>query len=215
MMKFLSFLLEMFFIFVFPFIVLIRTAVYLHVEEKLIPWACIGGGILFTSILIFLYLNIFFGKLFVRTKSKPQFKAKALLAIGIVFLYSLHGIFYFSSNNLKSSELQKEMLEVHPILRLSVSTVAHIDKSLIITDGNRLPEDYKKMGLSSKKHSLHYKQSNGYAHAIDLRTNNRNEMRNFLIKSYFRIMGFQTLRHVGTADHLHVSLKSHDRPYAK
>jgi len=71
------------------------------------------------------------------------------------------------------------------------------------------------MGLKSKNHSLHYRQSNGYAHAMDLRTNGRSEVRNFMTQTFFRLMGFKTLRHIGTADHLHVSLVSHDRPNAK
>lgn len=203
----------MVFILVFPFVVLIRTAVYLHVHEKLIPWACIGGGVIFTSILIFLYLTILYGNF--NKKNRPSFKTKFLVAFAIVIVYSAHGLFYMSGDNFKSSELRSEIRKVHPILRLSVSTIAHLDKKLIITDGDRQPEDYAKMGLPSKKHSLHYKQSNGYAHAIDLRTNGRNEIRNFFVRSYFRLMGFQTLRHIGTADHLHISLKSHDRPYSK
>ena len=137
------------------------------------------------------------------------------MALFLVLAYSLHGLFYISGNNIKNPDLRKEMREVHPILRLSVSTLIHIDKDLIITDGNRQPEDYKAMGLRSKGNSLHYKQSNGYVHAIDLRVNGRNEIRNFLVRTYFRLMGFKTLRHGGTADHLHISLLSHDRPWAK
>ena len=120
-----------------------------------------------------------------------------------------------SGENFKSEGIKNEIRKVHPILRLSLSTLIHLDSGLIITDADRQPEDYKKMGLPSKSHSLHYKQSNGYAHAIDLRTRGRGEFRNFLIKSYFQLMGFNTLRHGGTGDHLHVSLISHDRPYAK
>lgn len=213
MFKFLRSIVELVFIIIFPFVVLIRTAVYLHIEEKLIPWACIGGGVLFTSILIFLYLTIFYGNY--RKKNGLNFKTKLLIAFGVVCIYSAHGLFYISGENFKSNDLRKEIRKVHPILRLSVSTIAHIDKKIIITDGDRQPEDYAKMGLPSKSHSLHYKQSNGYAHAIDLRTNGRNEIRNFLVQSYFKLMGFQTLRHIGTGDHLHISLKSHDRPYSK
>lgn len=215
MFKLLRFLLETFFIFIFPFVLLIRTAVYLHVHENLIPWACVLGGVIFTTILIFLYLNIFHSKLTTQSSTIFSIKTKAIIAIAVVGIYSLHGLFYLSSDNFKSPEMRKEIQRVHPILRLGVSTIAHLDKKLIITDGDRVPEDYKRMGLPSKKHSLHYKQSNGYAHAIDLRTNGRNEVRNFLVRTYFRLMGFQTLRHVGTDDHLHVSLVSHDRPYSK
>jgi len=130
----------------------------------------------------------------------------------------LHGIFYFSGNNLTNKQLKSEILDVHPIVRLSVSTLIHIDKELIITDADRRPEDYRRMGLKTKAHSLHYQQSNGYSHALDIRTRNRNEVHNFLVKNYFRVMGFRTLRHSGsgtTGDHLHISLMSHDRPYAK
>jgi hypothetical protein len=84
-----------------------------------------------------------------------------------------------------------------------------IDENLVITDASRVPEDYKKMGLPTNKSSLHYKQKDGYAYALDLRTNGRYEIRNFLIKSYFYFMGFNTLRHVGTDDHLHISLPCH------
>ena len=84
----------------------------------------------------------------------------------------------------------------------------------MITDANRVPEDYRKMGLKSKSRSLHYRQKNGFVHAIDIRTKGRSEFRNFCLKWYFRLMGFNVLRHGGTGDHLHVSLFSHDSPGA-
>ena len=83
-----------------------------------------------------------------------------------------------------------------------------------MTDANRQPEDYRKMGLKSKKNSLHYQQSNGFVHAFDVRTKNRSWLRNGLLQLYFKAMGFNTLRHGGTGDHLHISLKSRDRPCA-
>ena len=128
--------------------------------------------------------------------------------------YALHGILFFSDANAKSKTVQKEFTSLHPILRLSTSTILYLDNELIMTDANRVPEDYQKMGLKSKKRSLHYKQSNGYVHAMDIRTNGRSEIRNFLLKTYFQLMGFNVLRHGGTGDHLHVSLKSFDSPGA-
>ena len=104
---------------------------------------------------------------------------------------------------------------MHPVLRLAVSTLIHLDKEIIITDSDRMPEDYRAMGLKTIKNSLHYRQSTGYSHALDLRTMNRPEWKNILVQNFFRVMGFRTLRHSGTADHLHVSLLSHDRPHAK
>ena len=203
------------FLLIFPFILLIRGAVYLHDAHHFMPWFAIAGGVLFTVIVLFIYFSFIYGKISGKFGNSGSIKRRFVIAFLFVFLYAMHGIFYYSGENLKSESLKSEITEVHPILRLSVSTVIHLDKSLIITDANRVPEDYKKMGLKSKKHSLHYKQSSGYSHALDLRTNNRSELRNTLLKWYFNMMGFRTLRHVGTADHLHVSLKSHDRPYAK
>ena len=98
--------------------------------------------------------------------------------------------------------------------RLGVSTVIFLDRDLVVTDADRQPEDYKRMGLKANKRSLHYKQSNGYSHALDIRTNGRGELRNTLLRGYFTLMGFNTLRHGGTGDHLHISLHSHDSPGA-
>jgi hypothetical protein len=189
--------------------------VYLHTHEALIPWACIIGGILYTSILLFFYFGYFYGKFLGKNRERPDLKHRFFIALALVGVYCLHGLFYLSGDNFKSENLREEIRKVHPILRLSLSTLIHLDKSLIITDADRRPEDYRKMGLHSKNHSLHYRQKSGYSHAIDLRTNGRNEIRNFLVSAYFRMMGFNTLRHLGTDDHLHVSLISHDNPNAK
>ena len=45
-----------------------------------------------------------------------------------------------------------------------------------------------------------------WVHAVDLRTRGRGVIRNRVVQLYFWSMGFSTLRHVGTADHLHVQL---------
>jgi hypothetical protein len=60
--------------------------------------------------------------------------------------------------------------------------------------------------------SLHFRQRDGYVHAMDLRTIGRGAVRNWTTAVYFRVLGFRTLRHVGTADHLHVSLPLTRRP---
>ena len=215
MFRFLVEVLKILTILIFPFVLLIRGAVAFHSQFSLSPYLAISGGILVTALLVFLYFNIVYSHWTGKFGSGAAIKRRGLLSIAITLVYALHGIFYLSSGNLKNSEVKEEINKVHPILRLSVSTVIYLDKELIITDGKRLPEDYSRMGLKKKSHSLHYKQNNGYAHALDLRTNNRSEIRNFLLRNYFRMMGFRTLRHLGTADHLHISLVSHDRPYAK
>jgi len=215
MFNFLFQIIKFIFLLVFPFILLIRGAVYFHDAHHLPPYMAIAGGVLMTVVALFIYFSFLYGKISGKFGNSGSIKRRFIIAFLFVFLYAMHGIFYYSGKNMKNAELKDEITKVHPILRLSVSTVIHLDKGLIITDANRAPEDYKKMGLKSIKNSLHYPQSSGYSHALDLRTNNRSELRNTLLINYFRLMGFRTLRHVGTADHLHVSLKSHDRPSAR
>ncbi len=77
-----------------------------------------------------------------------------------------------------------------------------------MTDTRRTRGDYTSMGLAPLRRSLHYVQEDGYVHAVDLRTAGRDEWRNGLLRGYFAVMGFPTLRHVGTWDHLHVSLRA-------
>lgn len=199
-----------------PFILLIRGSVYLHEHYHLIPSLSILGGVFITAVLIFIYLSYIYGSLTGRFGSENAFRRRTIIALAIVLMYVLHGVFYISGKNLTNINLAKEIRSVHPIVRLSVSTLIHIDKDLIITDADRRPEDYRKMGLKSKNQSLHFRQSSGYSHALDIRTRDRNPVRNFLVYSYFKLMGFNTLRHSGkgtTGDHLHISLMSHDRPY--
>ena len=81
-----------------------------------------------------------------------------------------------------------------------------LDRDLVITDVARRPSDYVRMGLPVNHGSLHLVPPDGYVRAVDLRTTGRAWVRNVLTVAYFNLMGFDTLRHVGTADHLHVSL---------
>lgn len=194
-----------------PFICLVRGAVYLYNEQNYGSWNAILGAALITTFLLLLYMLFFYGKM---TGKVGSFKRKMWLALILVLGYGLHALYFFSDKNAKHPHVQKEFTSLHPILRLSISTIIHLDDGLIMTDANRLPEDYRKMGLKSKKNSLHYRQNNGYVHAFDVRVKNRSWVRNGLLQLYFKAMGFNTLRHGGTGDHLHVSLRSRDRPWA-
>jgi hypothetical protein len=92
----------------------------------------------------------------------------------------------------------------HPLLRMALSTLILVDHDAVITDLARKPDDYRRMGLPVNQESLHYRQADGWVHAVDLRT--RPGLKSLLVQWYFDVMGFDTLRHVGTHDHLHVSL---------
>ena len=202
------------FFLVFPFILLIRGSVYFHSNYEWSPWFSMLGGMGVTALVVLIYIIWIQGKFTGSWGSAESVKYKFLFAIILVLGYATHGLLFLSDANAKSKSVKKEFTSLHPILRLSTSTVLFLDKNLIMTDANRLPEDYRKMGLASKRKSLHYKQTNGFVHAMDIRTNGRSEVRNFFLKMYFKMMGFNVLRHGGTGDHLHISLKSHDSPRA-
>ncbi len=215
MLSFIYHTLKYVFLLIAPFIMLIRGATYFH--GHLFPsWLSLAASVTATAIIMFVYFSFFYGKLTGRFGNFNTFKRRAFIAFVFVAVYCLQGVLFFSVNNMKNPKLKNEISSLHPVLRLSLSTLVFVDRDLIITDASRIPEDYKKMGLKSKKASLHYKQkSSGYVHAVDLRTKGRSEVKNSLVKYYFKLMGFNTLRHTGTGDHLHISLLSHDRPGAK
>jgi hypothetical protein len=96
---------------------------------------------------------------------------------------------------------------MHPVLRVAVSTVTLADNDLVVTDIERFEEDYASMGLPVNQTSFHYRQESGYVHAVDIRTIGHGFVRNALLRGSLEIMGFRTIRHVGTADHLHVELR--------
>lgn len=208
----LYYLVKIILLLVLPFIFLIRGSVYLHTQHHFYPSMALLGGIIATMALLVIYFSYFYGRMTGKFGSFDALKRRSLLAVVILAVYCINGLLFLSGNNAKTDEVQKEYRSLHPILRLSISTIVYLDKDLILTDASRVPEDYRKMGLKTKRASLHYKQSSGYVHAFDVRTKNQSEVRNFLLKWYFKLMGFNTLRHGGTGDHLHISLLSHDNP---
>jgi len=207
-------LLKLFLLLILPFILLIRGAVYFHNQYDWYPSVSLIGGGLVTTVLLFIYMTFMYGRVTGKIGSGNALKRRSFIAILLVLGYSIYGLFFLSNSNAKSSEVRSEFTKLHPIVRISISTILFLDRDLIITDAKRQPEDYRKMGLATKKRSLHYKQSSGYVHAVDIRTNGRSEIRNILLKWYFKLMGLNTLRHGGTGDHLHISLKSRDSPGA-
>jgi len=128
------------------------------------------------------------------------------VALPLVVAYSAYALVYLSAGNAKSPQVRAYYASLHPLLRVALSTVILADRDLMVTDLARRPADYQTMGLPANDGSLHYVQADGYVHAIDLRTAGRSFVKNRLVQAYFWCMGFATLRHVGTADHLHVEL---------
>src|SRR5882762_2018790 len=140
----------------------------------------------------------------------------AVLVRGSVFIYE-HGTrsvwlavatagILTASVNAKSGPVRAYYRSVHPLLRLALSTAILVDRDILITDTGRVPEDYGRMGLPTNSRTRHYKQKDGWVHAVDLRTTGHGVIKNRGVQFYFWLMGFDTRRHVGTADHLHVEL---------
>lgn len=198
-------------IFTLPFIVLVRGSLYIH--ENYNPGArmSIIGGMAITAGIILIYLIVLHSKVSGKVSGSKSLKSKAVISLLLVAGFAVNSLYFISGTNFKNPELKSEIRSLNPILRLAVGTLVMIDKEAVITDTNRVPEDYKRMGLKTNRSSLHYEQEDGYAYAIDLRVRGKSEIRNKLTQWYFDWMGFNTLRHGGSADHLHVSLPCHYR----
>lgn len=193
------------FLVIFPFFLLVRFSVYLNHTYGLGAWSSLTGGILATIILLCFYLLLLSFKV---SNKKLLLKLGGIGVSTMVLGFSLFSLFYISSINAKSTDVQSVYRSMHPILRVAVSTVTLAESDLVITDIERFEEDYARMGLPVNQTSLHYRQDSGYVHAVDIRTIGHGILRNALLRGSLELMGFRTIRHVGTADHLHVELRN-------
>ncbi len=126
--------------------------------------------------------------------------------------YTGFATFFVNQANFKSSDIEKTYMHLHPVVRIGLTTTILVDSDLMITDGKRTKDEYIKWGLTPLQRSDHYIQrSTGYVHAVDFRTIGRPEWKNNLLDLGFKLMGYKTLRHIGTADHLHVYLPRTDK----
>lgn len=189
-----------------PFILLLRVSVWVHVHYQPYAWLSILAGAMAMSLVLwgyFLFLHQQFVKKIIRPKAMQRNYAVLFV---LVLAYCGNSVWSISTYNVKEEALKVEFRKLHPVLRLGIGTLILLEKELLLTDAERQPEDYQQMGLASKRYSLHYEQSSGYVHAVDIRTKGHSWLRNSLIQGYFKLMGFNTLLHRGTAPHLHVSL---------
>lgn len=190
-----------------PFWLLFRGTIYLYQVQG---WWFGFGLILMTllvGLLLLVYVAMIWDAVFGANKiTRRSLRGKVWVVSLLLIGYLSYTAFSFSAANAKSEVVAAEFRELHPLLRMGVGTFIFLDPTLMVTDMAREPEDYRRMGLTKKAYSLHFPQPDGYVHAIDLRTRGRAAWKNTLLSTYFRVLGFRTLRHIGTADHLHVSL---------
>jgi len=190
-----------------PFFLLIRGGVLAYREWGLGTWPSLLLAVIATALLLGLYALVVSRWLGAGARMTKVF-TRAAMGVGIV--YVVYGLVFIASENVKSDEVQAGYAAVHPMLRIAASSLILIDPVAVLTDAARTPEDYWLMGLPPNEASLHFVQETGYVHAFDLRTVGRPEWRNRLVELGFWALGFHSLRHVGTADHLHVSLRLPD-----
>ncbi len=189
---------------VLPFALLIRGGVFAFQEWGIGTWPALFLAATATSLLLGLYAWAVSRRLGASQNVRKLF-TRAAMGVGIA--YVAYGLVFIASENVKSDDVQAEYANVHPLLRIAASALILVDPASVITDAGRTSEDYFLMGLPPNEASLHFEQETGYVHALDMRTNDRPEWRNRTVELAFWALGFHSLRHVGTADHLHLSLR--------
>jgi len=187
-----------------PFVVLVRGAVFFYEYGNVPGWLALFVAALLTIGLVTLYASWLLRTL-TGGGRRPMLLLAKWVALPLVVFYCGFCLLYLSRVNAKP-DVRAYYGTVHPLLRLALSTWILVDDGLVVTDMRRAREDYARMALPVNETSLHYRQADGWVHAVDLRTAERGWFRNRLAQLYFWGMGFNTLRHVGTADHLHVDL---------
>jgi len=185
-----------------PFLALLRGSTLLYQHSSMPIWLCVVSAAAISGFFV-VFASWRLASRFGLSIGKYTRRVSFALAASFVLFTTL----YISADNVKTPEVAETYTALHPLLRMATSTMIIIDSEGVITDGARVVEDYEQMGLATNTTSLHYEQADGYVHALDLRTKDRSDLRNMLSALYFRALGFDTLRHVGTADHLHISLK--------
>ena len=186
-----------------PFIVLVRTSVYMYLGQGLNGWVALAVGVLATVVLLMGYA-LLGSYAFSKSLSVHRYLVRGVLVL--VMAFTLYGLLYYSSMNTKTEMVGDYYRSLHPIMRVALTTITLADSDLVVTDIRREPADYDRMGLSENEQSLHYVQADGYVHAVDLRTRGRAEWKNLVRRAAFYVVGLSSIRHVGTADHLHIYL---------
>jgi hypothetical protein len=192
-----------------PFAVLVRGSVFFYEHGTTSVWLALLTAAILTGGVVTAYA-VWLARKFTKRGGRG---GRALIipvakwvALPLVVFYCGNSLVYMASVHAKSPPVRAYYGSLHPLLRLALSTLILVDRDMLITDSGRLPEDYGRMGLPTNTRTRHFKQADGWIHAVDLRTTGRGVIKNRGVQFYFWLMGFDTRRHVGTADHLHVEL---------
>ena len=192
-----------------PFAVLVRGAVFIYQHGQTPVWVSLLTAAFLSAAVVTAYA-VWVARRFTQRGGRGGrglvIPLAKWVALPLVVFYCGYSLLYVASVHAKSEPIRAYYTSLHPLLRLGLSTIVLVDHDMLITDSGRLPEDYARMGLPANSRTRHYRQADGWIHAVDLRTAGRGAIKNRGVQLYFWLMGFDTLRHVGTADHLHVEL---------
>ncbi len=191
-----------------PFFVLVRTAVAVQGGWGLGPWASLGVGVVAISAILALY-SWAVGRWLGTGPGTRRVLNRGAVALGLAFV--LYGVIWVGASHAPGEGVRAEYRSLHPVLRVATGLIFLADPGRVMVDGARTVEDYRLLGLSASEASLHFRQGDGFAHAVDFRTRGRPEWGNRGVELGFWLLGFHALRHRGTADHLHVSLRGGPR----
>jgi hypothetical protein len=191
---------------VLPFYVYVRSSVALY-SAGASPWLAVILGAVLTMGIVAGYATWISRRLSGRVRAA---KMARWIALPVAAAWCAYAVLFLARANAKSDQVRGYYSAVHPVLRAAMGTAILVDPDIVVTDMRRVPADYARMGLPVFDRTLHYRQKNGWVHAVDLRTRGRGAVKNAAMQLYFSSMGFRTLRHVGTADHLHVGLPVRD-----
>jgi len=186
-----------------PFLLLVRGAVVAHHFLGTPGWISVAAGSLLCAICLSFWGAWIWQRITGRSRRR---EIAVLIVLPLVAAFSIYSLGWLAHANAKSTTVEARWADLHPALRLALGTARLADQSFVVTEIGRTRRTYDRMGLRAPRHSMHYTQADGWVHAVDLRTRGRSGFRNFVIQAYFELMGFDTLRHRGTADHLHVSM---------
>jgi len=192
---------------VLPFVLYVRGSVALYLDAGRSPWVSVAGAAALTALVLVAYSIWLTRRL--RAAGARTFVRRVALSAAVG--WCAYAALYLARDNAKSDDVRRHYRSLNPVLRVALATAVLADRDMVVTDARRVAADYARMGLPVNDRTRHYVQPNGWVHAVDLRTIGHGELRNRLLAGWFRLMGFQTLRHVGTADHLHVQLPVRSR----
>ena len=188
-----------------PFFVLVRVGTAAVQGWGLGGWTSLGLGALAVAAVLGLYAGVLGWKEEAWAGVWRVLRRGGLGLGGVVLVY---GVVWVGPVMAEDQAVRAEYRALHPVLRLAAGPVFLADPGRVVTDPSRTVEDYRLLGLSEAEADLHFVQEDGSVHAVDFHTGGRAAWGNRTVELGFWLLGFHSLRHRGTADHIHVSLRS-------